>query len=322
MTAGEAFGVLRGKFEQNAKAVSESTLVFKLPSADLIAEDIAYDPATKRFFISSVHERKILVCDVSGACKDFIRSSDVKPPLWAVLAVRADPARKVLWATTASMNMEADHVAVEDGRSAVLKFDMQSGKLLKRYETSDQVKRAFGDMTVSSRGDAYVSDGLSGDVFVIAHDHDQLERLLPEGTFVSPQTPALSADEQTLFVPDYAIGIARVDLKTKAVTWLESDVPAATDGIDGLYWNAGWLVGVQNGTEPERLAAFHLNAQNRVDRVQLLEANSPGLGDPTHGVAVGVEFYFIANSGWDRVDDDGKIKPGQAAEIRRMMFPR
>lgn len=318
LTASPAFASLHQMFEQNAKAAARATTAFQMPAADLIAEDVTYDPASRRFFVSSVHGRKILACNGSGICTDFVKTSDTKPPLWAVLAVRADSKRNVLWATTASMVAESDHVAAEDGSSAVLKFDLTSGRLLKRYEVGDQVKRAFGDMAVSSRGDAYVADGLSGNVYVILAERDQLERLVPEGTFISPQTPALSADEQTLYVPDYTSGIARVDLKTRAVTWLESDVPAAMDGIDGLYWHEGWLVAVQNGTEPERVAAYHLGAKGSVDRVEVLEANTPGLGDPTHGVWMGSDFYFVVNSGWDRLQDDGTLKPGKPAEVHKL----
>jgi hypothetical protein len=34
------------------------------------------------------------------------------------------------------------------------------------------------------------------------------------------------------------------------------------------------------------------------------------LGDPTHGVIIGNDFYYIANSGWDVIDDQGNLKPG------------
>jgi hypothetical protein len=30
-------------------------------------------------------------------------------------------------------------------------------------------------------------------------------------------------------------------------------------------------------------------------------------------VVVGDEFYFLANTGWDRVGDDQRLKPGDAA---------
>jgi hypothetical protein len=170
-------------------------------------------------------------------------------------------------------------------------------------------------MVLARNGDAFVSDGLSGDVFAVFHDQDKLESLVPSGSFLSPQTPALSEDEKTLFVPDYSAGVAAVDLSNRAIRWM--DTSAALDGTDGLYFKDGWLIAVQNGVEPERVARFHLN-DGRVDRWEAIEANTPGLGDPTHGVLVGDDFFFIANSGWDRVQDDGTVKPGEGAEIRKV----
>ena len=38
------------------------------------------------------------------------------------------------------------------------------------------------------------------------------------------------------------------------------------------------------------------------------------LGDPTHGVIVGKDFYFLANSGWDRIADDGQLTSGADAK--------
>ena len=52
----------------------------------------------------------------------------------------------------------------------------------------------------------------------------------------------------------------------------------------------------------------------RILRWETLEANSPELGAPTHGVFAGGKFYFIANSGWDRMTDDGKVKEGATFE--------
>lgn len=303
------------QLQENSRAVSKSRAVFRLNSPDLVAEDIAYDSVSRQFFISSMRERKIIRCDLAGKCTDFVTRRSTMP-LGGVLAVRADSTRNLLWATTANMQPEIDHQKTDEGKSALLKFDLKSGKLVKRYEPQDGAQHALGDMVLARNGDAFVSDGLSGDVFAVLHDQDKLELLVPSGSFLSPQTPALSEDEKTLFVPDYSAGVATIDLSTRAVHWM--DTSSALDGTDGLYFKDGWLIAVQNGVEPERVARFHLNSKRKVDRWEVLEASWLGLGDPTHGVIVGNDLYFIANSGWDRVQDDGTMKPGEAAEIRKV----
>ena len=86
-------------------------------------------------------------------------------------------------------------------------------------------------------------------------------------------------------------------------------------GIDGLYRIGHRLIGIQNGTSPARVIRMNLNdSDSEIVSWETLEANWDGLGVPTHGVMAGGHFYFIANSGWDRLADDGSLKPGVVFE--------
>ena len=217
--------------------------------------------------------------------------------------------------------MEQGYRPERKGKSALLKFDLEAFRLIKRYEPGDGKEHALGDMTVASNGDAYVSDGLSGDVYVVKHDNDKLTPLVPAGVFVSPQTPALNKSESILYVPDYAEGIAAIQLATGKIQWLRTTTPLALEGIDGLYWTETGLIATQNGTSPERVVRFHFRNESVLDSFKVIEANWPGLGDPTHGVLVGNVFYFIVNSGWDRIgDDESSFRPGTAPEIWKVQI--
>jgi len=86
----------------------------------------------------------------------------------------------------------------------------------------------------------------------------------------------------------------------------------ALSGIDGLYVFGNTLIATQNGTSPERVVRFTLDASNtQVLSEFIIERATPTLGDPTHGVVVGEYFYYIANSGWDSLDDHGVLKEGK-----------
>jgi len=301
------------QIENNGKAQSSGWRLFALTDSDLLAEDIAYDPKTARVFLSSVHERKILSCTSTGACETFAANSP--QPLLGVLALRVDATRRLLWATSVGMKPVADLKADEDGRSSLLKFDLDNQKLLARFEVPATAKHALGDMTLGADGTVFVADGLSGDLFYLKPGAARLEELVPHGTFVSPQTPALSRDELMLYVPDYTMGIATVQLQSRKVEWLTSATPVALDCIDGLYAAGSNLLAVQNGTQPERIVSFHLHSPKQIDGFKVLEANWKGLGDPTHRIIVGNSFYFIVNSGWDRMDDEGKFAAGAPAQV-------
>ena len=74
----------------------------------------------------------------------------------------------------------------------------------------------------------------------------------------SPQMPALSADGRTLFVPDYARGIAAIELGACPcpARWPANGPGVFTAGIDGLVRDGRTLVAVQNGTSPPRVVRF------------------------------------------------------------------
>jgi hypothetical protein len=140
------------------------------------------------------------------------------------------------------------------------------------------------------------------------------------GEFISPQTPAVGADGKLLYVPDYLRGIGILDLSTRAVSWLPTESKFALNGIDGLYLSHDMLLAVQNGTSPERVAKFYLGGNGpKVVSQSMLEASTDKLGDPTHGVIVGSDFYYIANSGWDGLDEHGDRLPGSKASAARIM---
>jgi hypothetical protein len=88
-----------------------------------------------------------------------------------------------------------------------------------------------------------------------------------------------------------------------------------------LYFDRGSLFVVQNGTSPERVIRLKLDESlTRAVSTEIVERATPTLGDPTHGVFVGDDFYYIANSGWSELDDHGDVKPAfklTAAHIMR-----
>jgi sugar lactone lactonase YvrE len=309
--------VARLKSAQGPRSASKTFLT--VPGPDLIAEDIAYDATGDKFYVSSVRHCKILCMDKHGGSAEFVREG--QKDVWAILALGVDSKRRILWAATAALPEGIGYRKDDEGRSALLKYSLDTGTLLKRYDLKNDAKHALGDMTVSAAGDVFVSDG-EGAVYWLEHNKNTLDILVPKGVFRSPQTPALSPDGRKLFVPDYSRGISTVDLETREVRLLEHPKELSLGGIDGMYLSGRTLMAIQNGTAPERLIRMTLNASlTRVVQWETIEANWPGLGDPTHGVVVGEQFYFIANSGWDHMADDGSVKPGatfEPATIRQM----
>ena len=338
----DGFAAVLARLEANKRPRSRSVRAFTLPDPDLLTEDVAYDPGAGRFFISSIREAKIVAIgkDGSGA-RDFVPAG--RDAIWGVLALAVDARRGVLWATTAAMPQTRGYREGDQGHTAVLRYDLATGKLQKRYDLplpptmrpapkgsaagfvpvpAEERQRVLGDMTVAPNGDVFVSEAVTGAVYTIGRARDELEVLVAPGIFISPQTPAVTPDGRRLLVADYVRGIGIVDLATRAVTWMAHPKEVAVNGIDGLYLSGDSLLAVQNGTQPNRVIRLYLDPTlTRVLRWEPLDSNSPGLGAPTHGTVVGRDFFYLANSGWDHLADDGSIKPGAAltpAEVRRV----
>lgn len=298
------FATIHTEMMANTTSQSIASKAFSLSDSDLLPEDIDYDSTTRRFYITSVLKKQILSVDASGNSRLFAKAPDG----WPMLALKVDQKHHILWATEVALDGFATIAQKDWGRSAILIYSMPEGKLLHRIEGPPH--SALGDMTLDVDGHAIISDGGGGGVYRVRRDTQRVERL-DAGDFISPQTSAVAPRGERIFVPDYTRGIGLLDLRSKQVSWIPMEGRYALNGIDGLYFYAGTLLTTQNGTSPERVIAFKLDSSlSHVVSETIIERATPTLGDPTHGVVVGNAFYYIANSGWNALDDHGNKKPG------------
>lgn len=302
------FAQVLALFQKNRTPVGNASHVFTVHEKGLVPESVAYDPSTKSFYVSSVYRRKILRVTPKGEVEDFATERD---GLWSVMGMKVDAARRELWVCTAAQPQMSNYVAAERGRSGVFKFDLRTGRLAGRYTLPDDSKQHWlGDLAVNSRGDVYATDSLSPALYVLRRGADKFETVLEGEPFVSPQGLDFSADEKRLFVADYSKGVFVVDLGTKKYTPLAPAPDSTMLGIDGLYFYRGRLVAVQNGVNPNRVVQFFLSKDlDRVERFEAVAANLPAFDEPTLGVVVKDDFYFIANSQWGTIDGQGRLAP-------------
>lgn len=287
---------IEARMAESRKPVACGEAVATLPDANLLVEDVVWDPGTRTFYFSSIKQKKILALDAQGRFRDFATGAP-----WGVMGLALDARRRLLWATSAD---------IEGEKSAVLKYALDSGKLLQQFELDG--KHLFGDAALGPRGELYLGDS-KGAFYHIPAGGKSVELLVREG-LLGPQTPAVSGDGKTVFWADYLLGIAVFDVKSGHFSLLKHPKNVTLHGIDGLYLTGDTLYAVQNGTLPNRIVRLTLDKAHReVVDAKVLEANTERLGAPNHGVVVGGDFYFIANSGWDL--PDGK-QPTPAQLIR------
>jgi hypothetical protein len=300
------FKTILRRFETNQAPIINSVTAFTLREKGLVPESVSYDPATEVFYLSSVYRRKIVSLDGKGEVKDFSTEAD---GLWSVMGMKVDAARRLLWVCTAAHPQMSNYREEDNGKSALFKYDLRNGKLVKKYLLPNKPRPHWlGDLVVNSRGDVFATDSVSPAIYVVNRKRDELELFLEGEPFVSLQGLDFTPDGKRLFVADYAKGIFVIDLETKNPVVLSPAPDSTLLGIDGLYSYKGSLIAIQNGVNPSRLIRLSLSADlSRVERFEILEANNSVFDEPTLGVLVKDTFYFIANSQWGAIDSQGQL---------------
>jgi sugar lactone lactonase YvrE len=317
-----AYAEIDARLARNREPVDNAETAFTLHEADLIPEDITYDPARRRFLVSSVRKGKVVAIERDGRRRDFAWADH---PGWAIVGLVADSARRRLWVTASALPQTEGFSPADSGRTALLAFDLAGGDLVRRLEPPpDGMGHNFGDIALGSDGTIVLSDARSGELWRLRPDGKTLELLVPRNVLVSPQGLTFPPEGKRVFVADYARGIAQVDLATGAVAWLPQPRDLAGSGIDGLVLAGRDLIALQNGVRPPRVLRLRLDRDlSSIESWSVVEANTTTLSEPTHGVAVDGWVYYIANAGWDRLDDSGRVRKGAVLEkgiIRRVLM--
>ena len=275
-------------------------MAFRLTDRKLIPEGIAYDSKRDRFFIGSVAQKKIVVTNRKGEARDFSKPED---NLDCVLGLTVDLARDHLW--TVSTNGFLDEAKAKR-RNALVCYDLKTGRLAARFEAPEAMQ--LNDIAIAPSGIIYATDSMSGTLFRKQPDEKTLTPFGSKGAIAGANGVALGADG-SLYVA-ISTGIAKVDTSTGVPTRLPQPDTVVTGGCDGLYWDEGDLIGIQNVTNPGRVVRIQLaDKGERVAGLIVLQSNRhPDFAEPTTGAIAHGALHVIANSYVGHFQPDGTMK--------------
>lgn len=303
---------INDRIASNGAVIGSPVPAFTMPDSDFVAEDITWDPMGSRWLVTGIRRSVIIAVDPNGNQKTIATGPDKGH---GYLALAVDSARGVLWATTEAIPLALGFDTTMAGRASVFRYDLKSGKQLARYDMPAGEKHGAGDIAVAENGDLFIADAADRSVYVLRNGSANLDVLVPRGELFSPQGPAIAKDGKHLYLADYGRGIARVDRATGGVTWVSHPRDVALNGIDGLTaLDSRTLIGVQNGTNPNRVIRISLDPSGaNINKVEVIAQNKEIIREPTHGVLVGRDYYFIGNGGFGAFDDNGNLRTGERA---------
>ncbi len=285
-------------------AVHRSAVVFTVHDPEMVPENVSFDEAATTWYVSSIYRRGVVRVDGAGRVRDFLRPYQYG--LWEAIGMRIDRMTNSLWLCTAAEN----ETPQTNGSSALLNVDVRSGRLLHKYVIGGgKTRHLFNDLVLDHNGNIYISDSYANTLYWLPAATRKLQVLVPGYTRDFPNGIDLDPTQRYLYVAYFNGGVDVVDLRTKKYRTLSHPPNVTLEGIDGLYYYRGSLIGVQSiGTE--RVARFYLDSSgSRVVSEQTLEYRNPIFQQPTEGTIVGSTLYYVANSQNFYVAANGKLRP-------------
>lgn len=293
-----------------ASVIVASDVAATVPAEAGLVESVLSPVPGEVFLVTSITEQTVYLRSPDGSWTrgDIVGANDLS-------GIAADDVRNLGWIASGNLDGSDER---DQGRSGLIR------KVASRAETvmlaaPDDV--TLSDLAVGPDGAVYVSDPVGSGIYTVAPDARQITELIAPGTFRSPQGLAVSEDGRRLYLSDYRYGLAVIDLATGAMSRLASDVPAALDGVDGLWRHGNELIAVQTGTSPMRISTFTLSDDGtRITGHRVLEQAHPEWTEPLGGSIADGALFYVATGQWDRYDK-GVLREGMTAlptVIRRL----
>lgn len=302
----QLFDFLGENLAKNAKPFNHATKAFATDKPLGLPDGIALDPSSGTFYLAGMKQGVILRVNADGKSEEFYRAGDDGPRGFTALAV--DAGNGVLWAAGTEVRLEGDRQASVNARAAALyAFDLDTGKLQARHAIDEQgheIPHLINEMAVAPDGAVYLTDRLSPVIYVLKPGASELEPFLGSPKLGSLQGLAIDEKGEYLYVADWVTGVYRIHIQSEHVQPLAISPSINLGGIRSLAYRDGELFAIQTGTRPERVVRYELSDdRDAVVDQQPLSANQPEYDHPGSAVLGKDGLYFIANTGWGRINE-------------------
>lgn len=285
--------------ERLYEPIGEATVAYTHDVSDFVPEGIAIGEEGELYLGSIRHGRIVRIADDAEVLSDANGH-------WSVFGMRLD-GRGGLWFASASVPEYAGDNA-DTGRTGLFRLDIEGRDIdVRALLPQGEAPVVLGDLVIADDDTIYTTESLTGALYRYSISADEFTAVVGPGTLRSMQGLVLDASGEYLYVADYVGGLFRITLADGRIESVDKGNPSLF-GIDGLYSFDGGLVATQNGVRPNRILRIDLADDGlHVDETVVLARSLPQFDEPTLGVVVGDEFFFVANSHWNRFDAEANL---------------
>lgn len=304
----DAWGAYQNKVRALYVARGSADVAATYDEAKFVPEGIAIDK-DGAIYLGSIHAGTLVKLG-----QDPIVLSD-RDSHWSVFGMRFD-ADGNLWFASAAVAQMAN-VGDDEGQAGLFRYNVESGAIDRTAVLPDSDDaQVLGDLVIADANTIVATDSLTGVVYRYDIKANEFETLVERGKLGSPQGLVLDESGDHLYVADYIGGLFRISMTDGELHKMAIAADVTDYGIDGLYRYGDELIVIQNGVRPHRVAALQLSDDGlAVTGSRLLASNLEQFDEPTLGLVRDDDFYFVANSHWNRFDRENRLPEGLSGPV-------
>lgn len=291
--------------------VSEKSELIQLNfEKDLIPEGITIDGNTKKVYLNSLKNNKIVGSSLDGSNpKNFLEANKYNYLPGFGMTIKGD----TLYALGNSLTKGKN-------KSILLLLQLSSGDLIDSYLINDLDFHYLNDLTVSSNNEIFITDSESNKIYKIKRPSKTIEIYLDSEKVSNSNGITISDNDEYLYLAS-SNGICIVEILSKKII---NEPKESYSGIDGLKFHNNNLYGIVNGWSNKSkngLFKFELNKT----RTEILESKkivefTEDFKIPTTFDIFDGNIYFVINTQLNNFDDStNKILDLKKLESYKMM---
>ena len=269
-------------------------------------ESISFNQKDQSMLLGTITTRKVY----SVENNELVEILDVpKEPLtFGVMGI--DYSEDYVWICTAALPEIDGYIKDYENTSSIIGLHPGNYKVKFSYTVPDAL---LGDIIYVSDDLVLASDGLNNKVYQITKSGASIYADFSDKLF---NVQGLAWVNEKLILSDYILGLHTYDAQTKELIKMDSRGLYADKGIDGILYHEGFLYCFQNGTTPKR--SFRIKIDDfQVDKMEIIDQNLYEQAEPTQGVKVDNDIYYISNSAWNAYEE-GTYTGGEDLVIRKI----